>query len=54
MVRACRLEIVVLVVIEVERRARRISSGLPVVPPDVNSLPCCRRAGLRSAPFGRS
>jgi hypothetical protein len=28
MVRACRLEIVVLVAIEVERRVRRISSGL--------------------------
>ncbi len=45
MVRACRLEIVVLVAIEVERRARRISSGLPVV--SRASIPC-RVAGVRA------
>ena len=49
MVRACRLEIVVLVAIEVERRARRISSGLPVVSPGVNSdLP----RAFRTADYG--
>ena len=47
---ACRLEIEGLIAIEVERRARCISSGLSVVSPDANFLPCWLACGLTPSP----